>query len=155
MLPSIGIRFDELEEFINRYAVNRDIKQAKHKSSIGMTLGELASAKEPLRWSIRSPEDINKSLLEIEKLIQKFGSLYFNQFQSLEDLYEVICKKNERGHVYGNEERAIYCVALAHLTSHTDDITEIVQQWRNVLQENNDPSGQFFEGFYQNYLKKT
>ena len=154
VMPSIGIRFDKLEEFINKYAINRDVKKVGQKSSIGMTLGELAGQTEPLRWSIRSSSDINSSLPEIEKLIRNYGFPYFDKFRSLEDQYEAVCIKDEKGHIYGNAERAIYCVALAHLTSHTDSIPGIVQHWRNVFKETNDASVRFFEGFYQNFSEE-
>ena len=38
-----------LETFVNRYAVNRDEEGLNRKSSIGMTLGELAGQAEPSR----------------------------------------------------------------------------------------------------------
>jgi hypothetical protein len=155
VMPGINIRFDELEEFINRYAVNRDVKKVKNKSSTGMSLGELAGQKEPLRWSISNSKDVTRSLPEIEKYIRTYGFPYFEKIQSLGDLHEILCNKDEKGHVYGNAERAIYCVALAHLTSHSDSIPGIVQRWRNVFKDTNDASARFFEGFYQNYLQEN
>jgi hypothetical protein len=155
VLPSINIRFDELEEFVNRYAINRDVEKLRHKSSIGMTLGELAGQAEPLSWSIRNAGDLGRAVPEIDKLIRNLGFPYFDKFQSLEDLYEVICKQREKGHIYGNTERAINSVALAHLTSRTDSIPDIVQHWRDVFKDSNDASARFFEGFYLNYSEKN
>lgn len=153
VIPAVNVRFDALETFVNRYAVNRDEKTLKHKSSIGMTLGELAGQAGPSRWIIRSGSDVDKALPEIARLIRDAGLPYFERFQSLEALYEIVCNQGEQGHIPGNAERAINCVALAHLTSHSDRIPDIVQHWRTVFADTNDASATFFEGFYRNYSR--
>jgi hypothetical protein len=151
VMPAANVRFDALETFVNRYAVNRDEKGLNRKSSIGMTLGELAGQAEPSRWSIRSGRDVDKALPEIDRLIRDVGLPYFERFRSLEALYEIVCNQGEQGHIFGNAERAINCVALAHLTSQPDRIPDIVQHWRTVFADTNDASATFFEGFYRSY----
>ena len=154
VMPAVNVRFDALETLVNRYAVNRDEKALKSKTSIGMTLGELAGHAEPLRWSIRRGRDVDKALPEVNRLIRDVGLPYFERFQSLEALYEIICNQGEQGHIFGNAERAINCVALAHLTSQSHRIPDIVQHWRAVFAETNDASAVFFEGFYRNYSQR-
>ncbi len=151
VMPAANVRFDALETFVNRYAVNRDEEGLNRKSSIGMTLGELAGQAEPSRWSIRSGRDVDKALPEIDRLIRDVGLPYFERFRSLEALYEIVCNQGEQGHIFGNAERAINCVASAHLTSQPDRIPDIVQHWRTVFADTNDASATFFEGFYRSY----
>lgn len=153
VLPSVAVRFDELEKFINKYAVNRDVKLSKHKASISATFGELSGAgNQILRWKIKNSHDIAKAIPAIEKKFAQTGECYFQRFQSLDELFSSVCVKNEPGHIHGNSERAIYCVALAHLVGYGDFSCEkIIRQWLEYFEQNKDPSYQFFDGFLRNF----
>ena len=54
---------------------------------------------------------MDKALPEIDRLIRDVGLPYFERFRSLEALYEIVCNQGEQGHIFGNAERAINCVA--------------------------------------------
>lgn len=153
ILPSVEIRFDEVETFINKYTVNRDLSTSGDNSSVGQTFGELCG-KPVLQWKIQNASGIKKVVTKIVKLLRSKGFSYFDRINNLDGFWDALNNESDYSGIPSISDEAIYSVALAHIIDEQQLIPKTITKWKNYFM-NNLPQEQFFKGFLKVFYKTT
>ena len=111
----MAVRFDEIEDHVNRDNKLISDKEKKRMSTLGIEIGNL-SVGEQKRWSIDANVDLSAVIDSILTMYEKFGEPYLNTYSSMEHAYALLSsnEKNLQIHSPFRTEREKRVKALAY-----------------------------------------
>ena len=77
----IGIRFDNVEEMLNRDRGHLSDREKKNTFTVGVEMGNLVCG-QPKRWNIQSTEDIEPTAAAIGTQVQDIAMPFFSEYSN-------------------------------------------------------------------------
>lgn len=140
----MAVRFDELEDLVDKIEGGRNIKRC----SFGIEAGNFMEGRQK-RWSVHSQGDV---LEVVDSIVNYFfGNLlvFYERYSTRESAFELFGRNDSGVWAYSpiHSARAKRAVGLAHILGRYEQIPALVEKERAFLFEVNDFGLDGFEKF--------
>lgn len=124
----IAIRFDELEDLINRHKSYLTEKEKKDTYSLGAELGNIRR-RAPIRWTIFSNNDIEQAAKDILEAIVLTAIPCLEKYSDMRTALEVVSGDGPDDWLYSpfDNERAMRAIGLAFLLGDRDVFSQLAK----------------------------
>jgi hypothetical protein len=127
VVADVAVRFDALEELINRNNTGLSEKRRKETFSIGVELGNL-SQRRPIRWTVGDESDVEPAVDQILDRFLNIGIPYIEEFSDLRRVLEVLANDGPDSWLYSpfDGRRAKQAVAVAWLLRDEERLRSLI-----------------------------
>lgn len=135
----VAIRFDAIENLLNRYRLDLTEKERRESSSMGIDLGNMVEGAQK-RWEVAAPEDVDRAAADIAEWFRKYALPYYERYSTLENALEVFAS-DERPlslHCVFNDVRAKNALAVAYLMKNRPLFEELFEKKKQFLEGRKD-----------------
>ncbi len=145
---SVSIRFDKLEEMINKNNILLKVNEKNLTSTIGVELGNLTKGVQR-RWTVKGVDDIEFVACDICKMIVKAALPYIEKYKDMDTVFEMIMRDDPDVWMLSplRHRLAMNAVGLAKLLNKNELLDEIIRAKTKYLEEKNDYGLQLFIQF--------
>lgn len=144
----VAIRFDAVEDLVNRSLAFLSPREQQHTFTIGCELGNIERG-EPHRLTVLSVHDLQATLAEVLALVQRVALPYVEQFSRLEHAYLVLSRDDRASwiHCPVHAQRAMRACAALIALKRSEELEDLVEKKRAFLASIGDPGLTLFERF--------
>ncbi len=135
----VAIRFNALENLINKENRLLSKKEKDETCSLGVELGNLSQGK-PRRWSIKNQVDIDSAVKEMTLFIKEIGLPYISEYSDLKQALSILSKDTPGAWIHApiHGERAKRAVGLAFLLNESEKLKSLINSKSAFLAERKD-----------------
>jgi hypothetical protein len=149
----LAVRFDALEELINRTNLRLSAKERQNTFSIGAEIGNLVDRK-PLRWTIGTPDDVEDVARQIGQHVTNTALKYLNEFADMNRALQIFLSDERDAWICCpiHSERAKRAVGMAWLLGGEQKAKDVAASKRLFLRDRKDFGLPDFEAFVNSLL---
>jgi hypothetical protein len=153
----ILIRYDAVEEIVQRMNKKLTEKQKQNTITLGGDLGNLSTGRQ-MRWTVSDEADVEPAAAQIEEQFVKIALPYVERYGNMENAYNVLSSDKRadwchRAHV---QTRAMSALLMALvLKKDEQEVSRLIQQKRAYLGQNVQFGLPQFDEFVKSIAEET
>jgi hypothetical protein len=145
----LAIRFDRVEELVNRHTKLLSSKEKLDTSTLGVELGTLHEGK-PRRWTVSLDTDVSAVAREIAEFFEAVGIGYLEQFEDPGRAFVALSSNKPAGWTNSpiHGARCMRAVALGSILERDAETIEVAKRCEAFLVGRKDPGLSAFRNFF-------
>jgi hypothetical protein len=136
VLMHMSVRFDEIEDLVNRQERNLSARKGKQTSSLGVELGNLTEGRNK-RWTIQAADQLPIVVADIMSCFRRHAVPYYAEYGDMQRAFDTLSRFDRSAWLHSpiDHLRAKRVIAFAIALRKHSDFERLVAEQTNYLKE--------------------